>query len=84
MKVEVTRSFPWARDGVHQEIVMAGTVVEGRAAAIALELGHGRLVEERPAPAVELEAPQAAARPVAPGAAVVSPPFQGRRGRGRG
>lgn len=58
MKVEVTKSFPWAPDGNNVREVKVGEVLEGRGASIALELKCGRAVEEKPAaPAPSAPAP---------------------------
>ncbi len=39
MKVQVTKSFKWAPDGLHTRDVQVGELLEGRGAEVALDLG---------------------------------------------
>lgn len=59
MRVECTRAFQWAREGIHVESVAVGEVVEGRAAEIALEAGWGREVSAKPAATAQAAIPAA-------------------------
>lgn len=57
MKVKITKTFKWAREGIHVELLHAGDVVEGRPAQIALAEGWGERVEPEPSgPAADVAA----------------------------
>jgi hypothetical protein len=64
MKVQITKAFRWARDGIYVEDLHVGDVVEGRPAEIALEQGWGRSVED--ATGIAPHEPPAAAPPTPP------------------
>lgn len=46
MRVQVTRQYLWAPDGIHVRTVEVGEVLEGEAADIALQMGAGKVLDE--------------------------------------
>lgn len=73
MKVQITKAFRWARDGIYVEDVHVGDVVDGRPAEIALAEGWG--VEFGPAPAAPAVAVAPDARaPAVDGWSAAAPP----------
>lgn len=71
MRARVTRSFRWSPDGIAVVTIEAGTVVEGRAAQVAVESFGGVPLDERHTAALE----------GAPIRAAVTDHTQPRRGR---
>lgn len=50
-RVEVTKAFRWAPDGIHAREVEIGEVLEGEGAEIALQMGCGQELQTKAFPA---------------------------------